>query len=83
MSKPTANLANSLSKKASTPARAGGVASTFRDAGTKGPTKKATYELPLELHKALHLHAVNSDVSMRDLVVKYLEAGLRNDGVKD
>ena len=82
MTKPAANLSSALSKKAAQPPREGGVAATFRAGNTKPPTKKATYEMPEELHRALHLHAVTSGVPMRDLVVKYVEAGLRSDGVE-
>lgn len=82
MSKPAANLSASLRKKAAEPARSGGVASTFRKSETKGPTKKATYDLPVDLHRTLHLHAVSSGVPMRELVVRYLHAGLSADGVE-
>lgn len=81
MSSPKANLSASLKKKTDQPARSGGVAATFRQAETEGPTKKATYELPLDLHKALRLHAATSDETMRDLVVRYIQAGLAEDGV--
>ena len=79
MTKPAANLSAALNKKRAEEPKSGGVASTFRRSEVKGPTKKATYEMPQELHRALHLHAVRTEVSMRDLVVKYVEDGLRND----
>lgn len=82
MSKPTANLGAALHKKKTEQLNNGGVASTFRTGEDSQPTKKATYQIPQELHRALHLHAVSSGVSMRDLVVKYIEDGLRNDGVE-
>lgn len=81
MSAPKANLSASLKKKADQPASPGGVAATFRQAEVEGPTKKATYELPLDLHKALRLHAATSDETMRDLVVRYIHAGLEADGL--
>jgi len=43
--------------------------------------KKATFELPQDLHCELHLHAVSSSPSMGDLVIKYIENGLLEDGV--
>lgn len=81
MSKPAANLGAALNKKKAEEPKNGGVASTFRSSKEKGPMKKATYEMPQDLHRTLHLHAVTTGASMRDLVVKYVEEGLRNDGV--
>lgn len=80
MSAPKANLNAALKKKQAQEPKTGGVASTFRSANDKGPTKKATYEIPQDLHRALHIHAVTEGVPMRDLVVKYIEDGLRHDG---
>ena len=79
MTQPAANLSAALKRDRSP--KGGGVAETFRTGEKKVPTKKATYELPQDLHRALHLHAVTTGVSMRDLVVKYIEDGLTNDGV--
>jgi len=38
-----------------------------------GPIKKATYDLPVNLHKRLKLAALEHDVDMVDIVVKALE----------
>lgn len=79
---PKADLRASLHKqREQKSATRGGVAETFRAAEPKGPVKKATYELPVELHRALHLHAVTSDVKMRELVIRYIEEGLKADGI--
>lgn len=80
MTKPAANLSAALNKKRAEEPKAGGVAATFRTGKDGQPTKKATYLLPADLHRALHLHAVHSDVSMRDLVVRYIQDGLDKDG---
>lgn len=80
MTKPEANLAASLKRKKAEPPKAGGVASTFRTGDEAQPTKKATFQLPQDLHRALHLHAVHNETTMRDLVVKYIENGLQQDG---
>jgi len=82
MSKPAANLGAALNRKKAEEPKDGGVASTFRRYTERVPTKKATYEIPRELHRVLNLHAVNTGVSMRDLVVKYISDGLRADGVE-
>jgi len=81
MTQPTADLGAALNKRQAEKPRSRGIASTFRDSEKKVPTKKATYEIPQDLHRALNLHAVNEGASMRDLVVKYIEDGLQNDGV--
>lgn len=80
MTKPAANLSAALNKKKAEEPKTGGVASTFRTGEETQPMKKATYQIPQELHRALHLHAVSSGVPMRDLVVKYIEEGLKHDG---
>jgi len=82
MSKPAANLGAALNKKKAEEPRVGGVASTFRKHEEKVPMKKATYEIPQELHRALNLYAVTAGVPMRDLVVRYITEGLREDGVE-
>ncbi|HIW46356.1 MAG TPA: hypothetical protein H9884_05580 [Candidatus Yaniella excrementigallinarum] len=82
MSKPAANLGAALNRKKAEKPKDGGVASTFRRDEGKAPMKKATYEIPQELHRALNLHAVSTGVPMRDLVVKYIAEGLREDDVK-
>lgn len=82
MSAPKANLSASLKKKADQQPSSGGVAATFRKPDVEGPTKKATYELPVELHRALRVHSAASDETMRDLVVRYVKAGLETDGVR-
>jgi len=81
MSKPAANLGAALNRKKAEEPKDGGVASTFKRDEKKASTKKATYEIPQELHRALNLHAVSTGVSMRDLVVKYIAEGLRKDDV--
>lgn len=78
--KPAANLIQSLGKKQSQALKPGGIESTYRSGEDKVPTKKATFELPQDLHRNLHLHAVSSGSSMRDLVIRYIEDGLRDDG---
>lgn len=82
MTKPAADLSAALNKKRAEQPKDGGVASTFRTGEDAQPMKKATYQIPRDLHRALHLHAVSSGVPMRDLVVKYIEDGLQNDGVE-
>lgn len=79
MTKPKANLSAALEKKKTEEPKNGGVASTFRTGEDDQPMKKATYEIPEDLHRALHLHAVSSGVKMRNLVIKYIEDGLRRD----
>lgn len=81
MSAPKANLGAGLKRKAAQEPTAGGVAATFRQAESSGPTKKATYNLPADLHRTLHVHAASTGTPMRDLVVRYIEAGLKADGV--
>lgn len=81
MTKPAANLTQALNRKQSQTPKAGGVAATYRTGEENAPTKKATFELPQDLHRALHLHAVSSGVSMRDLVIRYIADGLRGDDV--
>lgn len=80
MSTPKANLGAGLRRKAAQEPTEGGVAATFRKPETAGPTKKATYNLPADLHRTLHVHAASTGTPMRDLVVRYIEAGLRADG---
>lgn len=79
MSKPSANLGAALHRKKNEPAKAGGVASTFRSGDEDEPMKKTTYRLPVNLHRALQLHAFESETSMGDLVIKYIEEGLQRD----
>ncbi len=77
--KPNADLMKSLGQKKSQAPKPGGAASEYRSGDGRVPTKKATFELPQDLHRALHLHAVGSGASMRDLVIRYIENGLRED----
>jgi hypothetical protein len=79
--KPNPNVLNSIRQKQSQEPKPGGVAAEYRSGEDKVPTKKATFELPQDLHRALHLHAVSSGASMRDLVIRYIESGLQEDGV--
>lgn len=66
---------------------AGSIGGTFRQDSPAGekerkrPTTKTTLEIDTELFKALKLHAVTEDVFMRDLVDRYVRAGLESDGV--
>lgn len=77
--KPSPDLMKTLGQKKSQEPKPGGLAAEYRTGEDKVPTKKATFELPQDLHRALHLHAVSSGVSMRDLVIRYIENGLRED----
>lgn len=83
---PKANLGATLRKKkdeaaSTTPSK--NVADTFRTGEEPAePLKKATYELPVSLHRDLNLHAVQQGTNMRDLVIRYIEAGLKTDGAQ-
>lgn len=62
-------------------AGSGGVARTFREVTESMPMKKTTFDLPVDIHKALRWEAMRRDVSMRDLVLGYIEAGMSADGI--
>lgn len=80
MSKPQANLQAALQRKKSQPPKAGGVESTFRTSSEATvPSKKTTWRIPESLHRELRLHSVNADEPMGDLVVRYIEQGLKAD----
>lgn len=76
---PVEHVAKALSRKKAEPPKPGALEASYRTGEDKVATKKATFELPQDLHRALHLHAVGSGVSMRDLVIRYIENGLRED----
>lgn len=63
-------------------AGSGGVARTFREVTEATPTKKTTFDLPVDVHKALRWEAMRRDASMRDLVLGYIEAGMSADGIE-
>lgn len=80
MTKPAANLANSLSaatKKKSE--NSGGVGATFDHSDEKPDMKKATYLIPTELHRELQLHAVHTEKKMSELVIRYIREGIDAD----
>lgn len=83
---PKANLGATLRKKkeeSAATAQSTSVAQTFRTGEESAEQlKKATYELPVSLHRDLHLYAVQQGTPMRDLVIRYIEAGLKADGAQ-
>lgn len=44
----------------------------------KQPIKKLTADIPLSLHKRLKSRAANLDVSLRELLMQFIEEGLQN-----
>ena len=80
MTKPAANLANSISAATQKKTEnSGGVGATFAQSNDKPEMKKATYLVPAELHRDLQLHAVHSGKKMSELVIRYIENGLAAD----
>jgi hypothetical protein len=43
---------------------------------------RLTVDIPAELHKELAVLAIREEMDMRDLIVKWIESGLLNAGVK-
>lgn len=66
---------------AAKPDPAGGVAHTFREVTETTPTKKTTFDLPLEIHRTLRWEALKRDISMRDVVLRYIQEGMERDGI--
>lgn len=64
------------------PDQGGGVEHTFRQVTEATPTKKTTFDLPLDVHRTLRWEALKRDIPMRDLVLRYIEQGMELDGIK-
>lgn len=77
-------MADIMQRKSSTakPDKAGGVEHTFREVTEATPTKKTTFDLPEDVHRALRWEALKREVSMRDLVLRYIEQGMEHEGIK-
>lgn len=63
------------------PDQAGGVAHTFREVTETTPTKKTTFDLPVEIHRTLRWEALKQEMSMRDVVLRYIQEGMERDGI--
>lgn len=63
------------------PDQGGGVAHTFREVTEATPTKKTTFDLPEDVHRTLRWEALKRDVSMRDVVLRYIQEGMDRDGI--
>lgn len=74
-------LAEALNRKQAKGHSGGGVKETFREVSETTPTKKTTFDLPVDVHRALRWEAMRRDVSMRDLVLGYITVGMTNDGI--
>lgn len=84
MSNPKSNpMAEAISRKKakSDEAEGGGVARTFREVTEATPTKKTTFDLPVEVHRALRWEALRRDATMRDVVLRYVLDGMEKDGI--
>ncbi|PRZ11724.1 hypothetical protein [Nesterenkonia sandarakina] len=68
-------------KAAPKPPQGGGVAHTFREVTETTPTKKTTFDLPVEIHRTLRWEALKREISMRDVVLRYIKEGMERDGI--
>lgn len=84
MSAPKTNpMAEAMKRKQNTTQEApsGGVAKTFRETTEATPTKKTTFDLPLDVHRTLRWEALKRDMTMRDVVLRYIHEGMERDGI--